>query len=192
MTLIRSVTTLDAEARAVLAAADVTLRMDEEAFRAFYGRTARILWAYLARVTGDPHAADDLLQESYYRLLRSNVPLDGDVHRRRYLFRIATNLAHDRFRRQQREPEISTAESSDAIAAAGDSAGDLNRRLDLTRAFGRLRPRERALLWLAYAQGANHHEIADVMRVRHGSVKVLLGRARRRLARLLCGSGRPR
>ena len=49
------------------------LHMTEEAFRAFYERTARPLWAYLARATGEPHTADDLLQDAYYRLLRSTV-----------------------------------------------------------------------------------------------------------------------
>ena len=47
--------------------------MDEELFRAFYDRTAKALWAYLAHVTGDHYAADDLLQETYYRFLRTNI-----------------------------------------------------------------------------------------------------------------------
>ena len=45
--------------------------LDEETFRAFYDRTARALWAYLAHMTGDHHLADDLLQEAYYRFLRA-------------------------------------------------------------------------------------------------------------------------
>ena len=45
----------------------VTFEMDEETFRAFYERTARPLRSYLARLTGDPQLADDLLQETYYR-----------------------------------------------------------------------------------------------------------------------------
>ena len=52
------------------AAPDETLQMDEDTFRGFYHRTSGMLWAYLSRATGDPSAADDLLQESYYRLLR--------------------------------------------------------------------------------------------------------------------------
>ena len=45
--------------------ADVPLQVDEEAFRAFYDRTARGLWAYLSRITGDRQLAEDLLQEAY-------------------------------------------------------------------------------------------------------------------------------
>ena len=41
--------------------------MDEEAFRLFYQRTSRSLWAYLSRMSGDRQLADDLLQETYYR-----------------------------------------------------------------------------------------------------------------------------
>src|SRR4030095_1518395 len=91
------------------------LAMDEELFRAFYDRTAKALWAYLAHVTGDPHTADDLLQESYYRLLRTNFDWESDAHRRHYLFRIATNLVHDSRRRghrlvsQETMPELSHA-----------------------------------------------------------------------------------
>jgi RNA polymerase sigma-70 factor (ECF subfamily) len=62
------------------------------------------------------------------------------------------------------------------------SAGRYDRRLDLSRALGHLRPRDRAMLWLAYALGASHREIAEVVNVDPSSVKTLLMRARRRLA----------
>ena len=60
-----------------------------------------MLWAYLARATSDPSAADDLLQEAYYRLLRATTTFESDEHRKNYLFRIATNLIRDRFRRPE-------------------------------------------------------------------------------------------
>ena len=66
----------------------------------------------------------------------------------------------------------------------------VERRLDLTRAMARLKPRDRAMLWLAYAQGASHREIAEVVGVGQASVKPLLFRARKKLAGLLTRSGR--
>src|SRR5436305_11278666 len=82
----------------IAAAAVDALQMDEDTFRAFYDRTARPVWAYLARITGDRSLADDLLQETYYRFLRAERSFTSDSHRRNYLYRIATNLARDRHR----------------------------------------------------------------------------------------------
>jgi len=47
-----------------LAASSPAAAMDNEQFAAFYARSARSLWAYLARVSRDPALADDLMQES--------------------------------------------------------------------------------------------------------------------------------
>src|SRR5271166_6936605 len=74
-------------------------QMDSEEFAAFYERSARSLWAYLARVSRDPALADDLMQESYVRFLCAAHPQDGEVAARRYHFRIATNLLRDHWRR---------------------------------------------------------------------------------------------
>ena len=110
----------DAQTAAALAAtADEPLQMDEEAFRGFYDRTSRMLWAYLERLTGDRQSADDLLQESYYRFLRSGATLDGEAHRRHYLFRIATNLVRDRIRRSRTRPTPLAQEYVEAAAAPG-------------------------------------------------------------------------
>lgn len=163
---------------------DVAFEVDEDTFRAFYDRTARQLWGYLSRVTGSPQLADDLLQETYYRFLRANAQCQNDGHRRAYLYRIATNLARDSRRRARRLDPV-PADNDPAMTAPGDVAEQSARRTDLQRAMARLRPRDRALLWLAYAQGYAHVEIAEALGVKPGSVKLLLFRARRRLAQLL-------
>ena len=69
---------------------------------------------------------------------------------------------------------------------------DTQRRADLSRAMAHLRPRDRAMLWLAYAQGASHREIADSVGVKAASVKLLLFRARRKLAALLTAAATTR
>jgi len=162
--------------------ADVALAMDEDAFRAFYDRTAGPLWGYLSRVSGNRQLADDLLQESYYRLLKSHVAFENETHRRNYLYRIATNLVHDS--RRGARPVFDEAVELTGLPAAEGSASP-EQRADVRRALGRMKPRERAMLWLAYAQGSSHTEIAEVLGVKTGSIKLLLFRARRKLARLL-------
>jgi RNA polymerase sigma-70 factor (ECF subfamily) len=179
---------LDADAQV----AEDTFQMDEEAFRVFYDRTARPVWAYLSRMTGDARLADDLLQEAYYRFLRARVTHESDAHRKNYLFRIATNLVRD----EQRRPRVVSAPIADGEGAehadprSADAAAAAVRRMDLGRAMTQLKPRERDLLWLAYAQGSSHQEIADTLGLRRSSIKLLLFRARRRLAGLLREGGR--
>src|SRR5689334_13712587 len=156
--------------------------MDEDAFCGFYERTSRALWGYLSRTSGDRQVADDLLQECYYRLLKCQVAFDSDAHRRNYLYRIATNLVRDS-RRGSRPLFAEGVDVGDLEAPRGHA--DAEQRADVRRAMGRLKPRERALLWLAYAQGSSHVEIAEILGVKTGSIKLMLFRARRRLAAML-------
>ena len=178
----REMTFTEVQRRRALEDEAAAFPMDEESFRAFYDRTSRGLWAYLARVTGDRQAADDLLQETFYRFLRASAPFENEAHRRNSLYRIATNLARDARRRSVfRGPFGGDVES----LPSADSPGAADRSADLTRAMARLKPRERAMLWLAYAEGASHGEIAEALGLGAPSVKVMLFRARRRLASLL-------
>jgi RNA polymerase sigma-70 factor, ECF subfamily len=164
----------------------VALEMDEETFRAFYERTARPLWAYLARITGSRQQADDLLQETYYRFLRAGAAFENDAHRRNSLFRIATNLARDAHRRRRLRPWLDNRTTQDPdLVEQSDSTAHVDQRRDLNRAMDQLKPRERAMLWLAYAEGSTHREIAAAVGVQPGSVRLMLFRARQKLSRLL-------
>lgn len=164
---------------------DDAFHMDEETFRVFYTRTAGMLWAYVARATNDPAAADDLLQEAYFRLLRSTAIFESDDHRKNYLFRIATNLIRDRYRRPRVDAAQLPENGESAIPADGDLARETQQRTDLQRALARLTVREREMVWLAYGQGSTHQEIAVALGLKRGSIKPLLFRARRKLARML-------
>ena len=165
----------------VIGEADDALQMDQDSFRSIYERTARPLWVYLCRKTGRVELADELLQETYYRFLRTRMVFESDGHRKNYLFRIATNLANDSFRsgRDEQLPENYDA---------GAPPPDLHQPTDVSRALARLKPRERDALWLAYAEGLSHQEIAETLGVKTTSMKILLFRARQKLASLLRGA----
>ena len=167
--------------------------MGEEEFRAFYERTARPLWSYLSRITGDPHQADDLLQEAYYRFYRAAARHESDAHRRNSLFQIATNLVRDAARRASRHQDVPLADEEESPGAFPTSDAPVPEhqaaiRTDLGRAMQKLEPVQREMLWLAYAQGASHEEIAEILGLRAVSIRTLLLRARRKLAGILTGT----
>ena len=167
--------------------------MDSEAFAAFYGRSARPLWAYLARVSADPGLADDLMQESFVRFLIASRPefslADGELAARRYLFRIATNLLRDHWRRPA-QPSIE--EIPEEFFANPDSSAQDDCHAVLGPALKQMKPRERQLLWLAHAEGYSHREIAQITGLGGASIRLLLFRARRKIARILEEQAEPR
>jgi RNA polymerase sigma-70 factor (ECF subfamily) len=167
------------------------LRMDSDAFAGFYERSARSLWAYLTRVSGDPALADDLMQESFVRFLCAERAMrmeDGEVASRRYLFRIATNLLRDHWRRPR---AASIEEMPEELFTARQEATEADTVAQLAPALRQMKPRERQLLWLAHAEGYSHKEIAEVTGLASASVRLLLFRARHKMARLLRGQALP-
>ena len=158
--------------------------LTEPAFGEFYRQHARALWLYVYRVTGNAADADDIVQEAFIRIASVELREPGDEPLRRYLFRIAGNLVADRWRRSNRERRRLAPAAQHDIPVT-----EAPRDLDVVRTFAELKPRERALLWLAYVEGDDHQSIAESLGVARGSVKVLLSRARARLRDLLKARG---
>jgi RNA polymerase sigma-70 factor, ECF subfamily len=187
--------------------------MDEASFQSFYRRHGRALWSYLCRMVGNHAHADDLLQEAFCKFLVAPVGALDESAQRAYLFRIATNLVIDQWRKRTREqqaldqfaPSLPSASAglgpsatgpsgmgaSGTTAAGGAPGFALGQGLsiDMARTFAELKPRERALLWLAYVEGSEHDEIAQSLGLKPKSIRVLLFRARHRLAALLKKKG---
>jgi RNA polymerase sigma-70 factor (ECF subfamily) len=160
-------------------------QLDEAAFSAFYESQARALWAYVYRVTGHGADADDIVQEAFLRLLRAGPDTDDVEQRRRFLYRVASNLVVDRWRMKKRDERA----GEDGVREPTGSGSSDSHNEDVARIFARLTSRERALLWLAYVEGESHEEIAASLGLGKRSIKVLLFRARRRLRELLHASG---
>ena len=165
---------------AVVGERPTALALDEAEFRAFYDQTARSLRAYLRRSL-PPDAVDDGVQEAYVRLLRSTHAALPIEERRAYLYRIAANLATDAWR-ANRKALIGDGTALETAAARSPSE---TARLDVTRAMDRLRVQERTMVWMAYVEQASHREIAAALDVKEASVRVLLSRARQKLAAAL-------
>ena len=158
-------------------------RLDEAAFAAFHARTSRALRAYVYRVLGQAPDVDDIVQEAYLRMLRADVPSDDDEHLRRYLYRVTSNLIVDRWRKRRHE------EGEEMMPELASPRPRYEEHAAVAKIFAELKPRDRALLWLAYVEGESHEEIASSLGVGRRGVKVMLFRARRRLRDLLQARG---
>lgn len=199
----KDITLSDAQlAAGALDAADEAFLMDEQSFRIFYDRTARPLWSYLYRVSGNSALADDLMQESYYRLLRRRLPELNQDYLKNYLFRVATNLLRDHWRQGKNDPPLTSHHADDFeqersgdpqanIPSSEHTERSIHQRSDMKRALELLKPRERELLWLAYVEGSSHREISEIVQLKEGSIRPLLFRARRKLASFLRGGAHP-
>ncbi len=155
--------------------------LDEAGFHALYTTLSRPLLSYLVGVTGHRDRADDLLQETFCRFLLRHPTVMPEEETRRYLFRIATNLLRDRWRRGDDHP----APASEQPHPDPGTTPNLETRLDIHRTMAALKPRERELLWLAYVEGMSHAEIGAVTGLSALSIRLLLFRARAHAATLL-------
>jgi RNA polymerase sigma-70 factor (ECF subfamily) len=158
----------------------------DDAFEAFYARFAPSLWGYAARIGGDPALADDIVQEAFIRYLNNVRPEMPEGQRKAFIFKIASRLLADHFRRRKILPleEAGKADWDGDPAPERDALSP-----DLKRLFAALPPRDRKLLWLAYAEGYSHVEIAEICGLKAASVKVLLFRLRRAFAAVLRDNG---
>ena len=157
---------------------------NEDAFERFYDATAPAIRAYILRHCSDRGAADDLFQAAYIKFLGSRMArTPAAPEARAYLYRIASNVITDHGRGLQRRERFEAASDREAVATNPPAAGLEN--LELRKALRELPERDQQLLWLLYAEGFSHKEVAGIMNVSHGSVRVLAFRARKKLQGIL-------
>lgn len=144
------------------------------AFAATYAAQHRPVWAYLVRLGATPALAEDLTQETFVKWLNHAHSIDEPGQVKAFLFTTANRLLIDQWRRERRlvqwdedAPVQSVSPAEDGMISGSPWAG--------------LTPRERQLLWLAYAEEFSHAEIAEITGLAADSIKVLLSRARARL-----------
>ena len=117
-------------------------------FRQGIQATIPALRRYARALTRDAEAADDLVQDTLVRALRSeHLFHGGDI--RSWLYTILTNLNRNRLRSLARRPVISPIEDNDVPDASGSEAGSR----DIARALASLVEDQRVALLLVVLEG---------------------------------------
>ena len=154
-------------------------------FRASIEATIPALRRYARALTRDADIADDLVQDTLVRALRSeHLFHGGDV--RSWLYTILTNLNRNRLRSLARRPPISVIEDVDAPEFTGPESGSR----DIERALAGLVEEQRTALLLVVLEGLTYREVAEIQGVPIGTVMSRLARARAQIKSFLDG-GRP-
>jgi RNA polymerase sigma-70 factor, ECF subfamily len=149
-----------------------------------------------ARMTGDPHRAEDLRQETFLRLFERRKEYQVTGRFSTYLWRIALNLCYDELRRQERrlefvrdqEPGEAPGDVPDCAAecpgpdarAAQQEEGELVR-----QALGRLPEIYRTVIVLRHYEDMKLAKIAEILEIPEGTVNSRMAEALARLSRML-------
>lgn len=161
----------------------------EAAFAELVGRFQQNLHAFLRRLTGNAHDAEDLTQETFVRAYQQIGRYDPRQPFRPWLFAIGHNLAVSELRRRNNHPVAmapdTLPETPDAAAAPGEAVVIGEARHALREALANLPPEQREALWLFHVEEMSLKEIAQVVGKSALGVRVMLFRIRRQLARRL-------
>lgn len=148
------------------------------------------LYRAAVRLTRSHEDAEDLVQEVVLRAFPELGRLATLDSPRAWLLRVQYRIFVDEFRRRTRSPIVEAGEAPDTDLAASVEPGpeeltaSAQRRQQLTRAWGALDRRQRALLAL-HAEGYTLAELAAISGLTRNAVGVILHRARARLAKLI-------
>ncbi|MCB1414367.1 MAG: sigma-70 family RNA polymerase sigma factor [Xanthobacteraceae bacterium] len=127
---------------------------------------------YARALARDADIADDLVQDTLVRALRSErLFVGGDL--RSWLYTILTNLNRNRRRALARRPPLTPLTDTATEAGGTEAEGR-----DIARALATLGEDQRAVLLLVSLEGLSYREVADVQGVPIGTVMSRLARAR--------------
>src|SRR5438309_4490049 len=169
------------------------MKLDRAEFERLAMEHLDMLYRIARRLTRDPSAAEDLVQETYLRALRSYETFDlQEFGIRPWLLRIMHNLQASRYQREKRQPVAVEDEQLQAVARAPDSPTGPDARAgrgiwdtmdqNLVRAVDSLPEEYRSVLTLWAIEDLSYKEIAESLDVPIGTVMSRLYRARQKLS----------
>ena len=161
-------------------ATTVTARQDE--FEHVAMPHSRSLLRVARRLASDPAAAEDLVQETFFRAWRSFDQFQAGTNMRAWLFRILFNAFYAQGRRISAAPVMVSLDApgreSEPQSRSGPSLAEV---AEISNAFGELSSEHRAVLLLAVVEGFTCREIARILTLPIGTVMSRLSRGRQAL-----------
>ncbi len=161
---------------------------EPEAFEEVYHRFAQMVFNLAYRMSGTVEEAEDLAQEVFLRIHRHLGRFNGRSALKTWVYRVTLNHCRSKLGRK-RYPTQPLAEENDGEGARLVDEGRSPEDLTLARDAGRqvslalreLKPVFREAVVLRDLQGLSYEEIAEILKVRIGTVRSRIARGRDRL-----------
>lgn len=153
-------------------------RGDEEAFARLLGQHSHAVLRLVTHITGDPYAAEDILQEATLAAWRHLPSLRDEAAFRPWLATIAVRLARRHLRTERRRRQAAGVAAGNH-AHDDDHAGRVTDALWVAQALAVLPERHREVVILRYWGELTSREVARALGLRPGTVRYLLLQARR-------------
>lgn len=158
----------------------------EDLFRLY----AKPLYYFLWKMSGSPHVAEDLTQETFVRATISLDTYEGE-EARAWLFRAARNLYIDEWRKRKRRQTIPLVKlfyaDDEMISPYGLPEEEVMAKEltgDLQELLGFLPEQYRSILYLREVEQFSYAEIQTALGLTEAQVKSNLHRARKKLAKI--------
>jgi len=154
---------------------------DLGAFEEIVLRHQKQAWGVAYRFLGDPHAAEDVAQEAFLRILDAAPEYRPTAAFRTYLVRVVTRLCLDY---AEKKRPVLADEPPDTVAygpSPADQVEMVEREAAIQDALKTLPPNQRMAVVLRYFEGLGGAEIAGMMNISAKAVERLLARARESL-----------
>ncbi len=144
------------------------------------------LLAYLTRMLGDAHDAEDACQDALLRAHRAFGRLAPGSNTRAWLYKIATNTALNALKRRKRQEANQVDVDLERIPDAANASLEQREQLRaVARAVEDLPPKQRAALMMRRFQGLGYAEIAAALGGSEASARANVYQAIRQLRRML-------
>ncbi|HEY6056472.1 MAG TPA: RNA polymerase sigma factor [Candidatus Limnocylindrales bacterium] len=167
---------------------------DLDAFEALFRRYRAPIYRTAYGLTGDPHAAEEVLLDTFARAYRRRDTLLPSVSPLPWLHRVALNLCYSRLsrRRLAQEPitDLSAHRMPDDAPQPAERAEQAELRVFVREGIARLPEKQRSVVVLYYLQRMSLQETADTLGIQVGTVKSRLYYALRTLRSHLEGDRR--
>lgn len=154
---------------------------DTEAFGLLVERYSAAVYGLSLRIVGDPERAEEVAQEAFVRAYEHLGEFRGASAPATWLYRIACNCALSECRRAKRRFRPLEAARGIATDTVPEGPCDEEELCRMRRALERLSPPDRALVALFYEEGRPVDEIAGILGLTSGNIKVRLHRIRERI-----------